>query len=103
MKAFILLAIVFVLELMRIRRHRIVDKLISTDTMSPESSKLFKDLDITDNLSTKILVMSGIIKKVEGDKYYLDLLRKSKMENTRPLILLLYFAIGIIFSRWLLQ
>jgi len=94
MTLYILLAFVFALEVMRIGRHRIVNKLLSTETMSPQSAKPFKDVGISDMFSAKILLISGIIKRVDNEKYYLDLSRKVQIENIRPIIVLVVFSIG---------
>ena len=94
MTPYILLAFVFALEIMRIGRHRIVNKLISTETMSPQSAKLFKDVGISDMFSAKILLVSGIIKRVDDEKYYLDLSRKIQIDNIRPIIVFIVFSIG---------
>ena len=96
MTLYILLAIVFILEFMRIGRHRIVNKFLSTETMSPHSAKLFKDVGISDMFSAKILLISGILKRADDEKYYLDLSRKIQVEKIRPIIVLVVFSLGML-------
>jgi hypothetical protein len=97
MNIYILLALVIVLEFMRLGRNRIVNKFLHTETMSPQSAKHFKDVGVSDMFSAKVLLISGIIKRVGDEQYYLDLSRKIQIEKYRLNILYVIVSLAFVF------
>jgi len=100
MNIYILLALVIVLEFMRLGRNRIVNKFLFTETMSPHSAKHFKDIGVSDMFSAKVLLISGIIKRVGDQQYYLDLSRKIQIEKYKLKFLYVIVSFAIVFLIW---
>lgn len=97
MKMYILLAVVIVLEFMRLGRNRIVNKFLKTEALSPQSAKHFTDIGVTDMFSAKVLLISGIIKRAGEEQYYLDLSRKIQIEKYKLYILYVIVSLAIVF------
>jgi len=97
MNVYLLLALMVVLEFMRYGRNRIINKFLTAETVSPHTAKQFKDVGVSDMFSAKILLISGIIKQVGDNQYYLDLSRKMQIEKIRITILYVLVALAVLF------
>ena len=71
---------------------RILDAFKNNDALSPERAKTKAELDIRSRWIFNKLVSKGVIKKVSGDRYYVDLQAQERYLKRRNATLVVVFS-----------
>jgi hypothetical protein len=92
----VLLLLIGIFELLRYRRNRVIDRFLEVNNVLAENAKTLDQIGITDRFSVRLLVKNELLKVVDGDRYYIDLLRFTQLGYFYRRVLSIAMTTGVV-------
>lgn len=97
--AFIVIVLIFltgISELRRNRRNRVIDRFLEVNNVMALKAKTLDQMGITDRFAVRSLVRNELLKVVDGDRYYLDLMRFTELGYVYRRMFIIAMTTGVV-------